>query len=77
MGDRLPRIYRSLGENYRDRVLPSIIPETLKAVVAEYNARQLIAHREVSIPKFLVNWNIFEKIPIMYFFLFSFFSFWF
>nr|XP_004251498.1 prohibitin-1, mitochondrial-like [Solanum lycopersicum] len=44
--DQLPTIYRSLGENYNERVLPSIIHETLKSVVAQYNANQLISPRE-------------------------------
>ena len=46
--NQLPTIYRTLGENFNERVLPSIIHETLKAVVARYNASQLITQREVS-----------------------------
>ncbi|KAJ1288805.1 hypothetical protein BS78_02G116200 [Paspalum vaginatum] len=46
MPERLPHIYRTLGENFNERVLPSIIHETLKAVVAQYNASQLITQRE-------------------------------
>lgn len=45
--EKLPEIYRSLGQDYAERVLPSIIQETLKSVVAQYNAAQLLTMREV------------------------------
>lgn len=44
---RLPEMYRTLGTDYGDRVLPSIIQETLKNVIAQYNASQLLTMREV------------------------------
>jgi prohibitin 2 len=37
----------TLGTDYAERVLPSIIQETLKSVVAQYNAAQLLTMREV------------------------------
>uniref|UniRef100_A0A0D9ZEV9 Band 7 domain-containing protein n=1 Tax=Oryza glumipatula TaxID=40148 RepID=A0A0D9ZEV9_9ORYZ len=42
----LPTKYRSLGDNFCERVLTSLMHETLKAVVAQYNASQLIIPRE-------------------------------
>lgn len=44
---KLPEIYRTLGRDYAERVLPSIIQETLKSVIAQYNASQLLTMREV------------------------------
>ena len=42
----IPTIFLNLGENYEERVLPSIGNEVLKAVVAQYNADQLLTQRE-------------------------------
>ena len=45
----LPRLYRELGTDFDERVLPSIGNEVLKAVVAQYNAEELLSKRaEVS-----------------------------
>lgn len=36
--DALPKIYTELGANYDEVVLPSIVNEVLKSVVAQFNA---------------------------------------
>lgn len=43
---KLVWIYRYLGLNYDERVLPSIMNECAKAVVARYNANELLQKRE-------------------------------
>jgi prohibitin 2 len=44
--DKLPTLYRFLGRDYDQRVLPSIVNEIVKAVVAKYNAAELIMLRD-------------------------------
>eukprot|EP00440_Ansanella_granifera_P071165 gb/GFBE01077234.1/.p1 GENE.gb/GFBE01077234.1/~~gb/GFBE01077234.1/.p1 ORF type:complete len:281 (+),score=76.39 gb/GFBE01077234.1/:1-843(+) len=42
----LPQIHRTLGEDYDERVLPSIGNEVMKATIAQYNAESLLTKRE-------------------------------
>lgn len=45
----LPKLFRELGTDFDERVLPSIGNEVLKSVVAQYNAEELLSKRaEVS-----------------------------
>lgn len=47
--EELPQLYRELGIDFDERVLPSIGNEVLKSVVAQYNAEELLSKRaEVS-----------------------------
>lgn len=47
--DELPKLYRELGTDFDERVLPSIGNEVLKSIVAQYNAEELLSKRaEVS-----------------------------
>mmetsp|Transcript_20413 Transcript_20413/g.43780 ORF Transcript_20413/g.43780 Transcript_20413/m.43780 type:complete len:322 (+) Transcript_20413:164-1129(+) len=39
-------LYRHLGKNYDERILPSLMNECAKAVVARYNANELLTKRE-------------------------------
>ena len=43
--DKLPEIYRTYGLDYDERILPSVSNESLKAVIAEYRAEELIQKR--------------------------------
>lgn len=45
--EHLPKIYQNLGLDYDERVLPSIGNEVLKAIVAQFDAAELITQREV------------------------------
>eukprot|EP01039_Chlorochromonas_danica_P012528 gene12528-14353_t len=44
-GQNLPHVYRRLGTDYDARVLPSIVNEVTKAVIAQYNASELLTKR--------------------------------
>lgn len=43
---RLPEIYRRIGPDYDDKILPSIVNEVLKQVIAQFNATALLTQRE-------------------------------
>ena len=44
---KLPVIYQTLGTDFDERVLPSLGNEVLKAIVAQYNAEELLSKREL------------------------------
>lgn len=45
--ETLPQMYTTLGVDYDERVLPSIGNEVLKAIVAQFDAGELITQREL------------------------------
>ena len=64
MPDQLPNIYTTLGTDYEDRVLPSITNEVLKAVVAQFDAGELITQREMVSARYVTVWN-FNNFSVM------------
>merc|ERR1719148_38951 len=45
--NKLVWIYQHLGKNYDERILPSLMNECAKAVVARYNANELLTKRDL------------------------------
>ncbi|CAE7868085.1 PHB1, partial [Symbiodinium sp. KB8] len=44
--ERLPLIFSTIGEDWEEKILPSIVNEVLKQVIAQFNASQLLTQRE-------------------------------
>jgi len=42
----LPKLFSQIGTDYEDKVMVSIVNETMKSVVAQFNASQLVTMRE-------------------------------
>lgn len=57
--DALPSIYSRLGQDYDERVLPSIGNEVLKAVVAQFDAGELITLREIVL--YFMNYRFLQR----------------
>jgi len=44
--ESLVELHRLIGPEYDERILPSIVNEVLKSVVAQYSAAQLLSQRD-------------------------------
>jgi prohibitin 1 len=44
--EHLKQLYRSFGADFNERIMPSVVSEVLKAIVARHNGEQLITMRD-------------------------------
>ncbi|CAI0385373.1 unnamed protein product, partial [Linum tenue] len=59
----LPEIYRTVGHDYDERVMPSVVQEAIKTVIARYNASELVTQRNKVSEEI---WDVLKKRAMMF-----------
>lgn len=45
--EHIPNLFQEIGMDYADKILPSVGNEVLKAVIAQFNANELVTQRDI------------------------------